>query len=41
MLDNYLPAVLSVIYGNELSKDAVRLVEPRRDAPDESLRGDA
>jgi len=33
--------VLSVIYGNELPKDAVRHVEPQRDAPDESPRGDA
>jgi len=41
MLDNYLPAVLSVIYGNELPKDAVRHVEPRRDASDENPRGDA
>jgi hypothetical protein len=27
MLDMYLPAILSVIYGNELPKDAVRCVE--------------
>ena len=27
MLDRYVPAVLSVIYGNELAKDAVRCVE--------------
>jgi hypothetical protein len=27
MLDMYLPAVLSVIYGNELPKDAIRCVE--------------
>lgn len=27
MLDTYLPAVLSVIYGNELPADAVRCVE--------------
>jgi hypothetical protein len=27
MLDRYLPAILSVIYGNELPKDAVRIVE--------------
>ena len=27
MLDLYLPAVLSVIYGNELPKDAIRCVE--------------
>ena len=30
MLDMYLPAVLSVIYGNELPKDAIRCVEARR-----------
>ena len=29
MLDMYLPAVLSVIYGNELPKDAIRCVEAR------------
>ena len=29
MLDHYLPAVLSVIYGNEVPKDAVRCVEAR------------
>ena len=27
MLDTYLPAVLSVVYGNELPADAVRCVE--------------
>lgn len=27
MLDRYLPAFLSVIYGNELPKDAIRTVE--------------
>lgn len=27
MLDQYLPAVLSVIYGNELPEEAIRLVE--------------
>ena len=27
MLDRYLPAVLSVIYGNEVPKDAIRCVE--------------
>jgi hypothetical protein len=27
MLDRYLPAILSVVYGNELPKDAVRSVE--------------
>ena len=30
MLDMYLPAVLSVIYGNELPKDAIRCVEGDR-----------
>jgi len=30
MLDMYLPAVLSVIYGNEPPKDAIRCVEARR-----------
>ena len=30
MLDMYLPAVLSVIYGNELPKDAIRCVEGGR-----------
>jgi hypothetical protein len=30
MLDLYLPAILSVIYGNELPEDAVRQVEPVR-----------
>lgn len=30
MLDTYLPAVLSVIYGNELPKDAVRHADPGR-----------
>lgn len=30
MLDMYLPAVLSVIYGNELPKDAIRCVEAER-----------
>jgi hypothetical protein len=30
MLDIYLPAVLSVIYGNELPKDAIRCVEAGR-----------
>lgn len=28
LLDRYLPAVLSVIYANELPKDAIRVVEP-------------
>ena len=27
LLDRYLPAVLSVIYGNELPRDAIRSVE--------------
>lgn len=30
MLDMYLPAVLSVIYGNELPEDAIRCVEAGR-----------
>ena len=30
MLDMYLPAILSVIYGNELPKDAIRCVEAGR-----------
>ncbi len=30
MLDTYLPAVLSVIYGNEPPADAVRQAEPKR-----------
>jgi hypothetical protein len=34
MLDIYLPAVLSVIYGNELPKDAIRHVEPVRQSVD-------
>lgn len=29
MLDMYLPAVMSVIYGNELPQDAIRCVEAR------------
>ncbi len=40
MLDIYLPAVLSVIYGNELPADAIRNVEPARPGSDES-EGDA
>jgi hypothetical protein len=32
MLDMYLPAVMSVIYGNELPQDAIRCVEARRGA---------
>ena len=35
MLNQYLPAFLSVIYGNELPKDAIRQVEPRGPGPDE------
>ena len=30
MLDIYLPAILSVIYGNELPKDAIKHAEPGR-----------
>jgi hypothetical protein len=41
MLNTYLPAVLSVIYGNETPKDAIRFVEgPRSGTPDETS-GDA
>ena len=36
MLDMYLPAVLSVIYGNELPKDAIRCVEGGRCGGDET-----
>lgn len=39
MLNTYLPAVLSVIYGNELPKDAVRHAEPGRFGVDESKSG--
>jgi hypothetical protein len=41
MLNIYLPAVLSVIYGNELPKDAVRHAEPGRYVSDENERGEA
>lgn len=40
MLDLYLPAVLSVIYGNELPKDAIRCVEAGFTNPGESQHGD-
>lgn len=30
MLDMYLPAILSVVYGNEMPKDAIRQVETRQ-----------
>jgi hypothetical protein len=40
MLNTYLPAVLSVIYGNELPKDAVRHAEPGRFGVDESEGGE-
>ena len=40
MLDLYLPAVLSVIYGNELPKDAIRCVEAGFVGPGESSQGD-
>ncbi len=30
MLDIYLPAVLSVVYGNELPQEAIRCVEPKQ-----------
>jgi hypothetical protein len=36
MLDTYLPAVLSVIYANELPADAVRQVEPKRSKSDDA-----
>jgi len=39
MLDMYLPAVLSVIYGNELPKDAIRCVEAGRCGGGESEGG--
>ena len=39
MLDMYLPAVLSVIYGNELPKDAIRCVEAGRCGGGESECG--
>jgi hypothetical protein len=41
MLNMYLPAFLSVIYGNEPPKDAVRQVEPPRRAPDSDAETDA
>jgi hypothetical protein len=40
MLNTYLPAILSVIYGNELPKDAVRHAEPGRFGVDESESGE-
>ncbi len=40
MLDTYLPAILSVIYGNELPGDAVRHAEPERFGVDESESGE-
>ena len=36
MLNSYLPAILSVIYGNELPKDAILCVEGRKPSPDET-----
>ena len=42
MLDMYLPAILSVIYGNELPKDAIRCAEAGRcesKEPGENERG--
>jgi hypothetical protein len=36
MLDRYLPAVLSVIYGNELPQDAIRHVEQSEATQDDS-----
>jgi hypothetical protein len=41
MLDLYLPALLSVIYGNELPQDAVRHADPRRFGADEQPAPDA
>ena len=41
MLDLYLPAILSVIYGNELPGDAIRHVEPARKANDPEPDTDA
>ena len=40
MLNIYLPAILSVIYGNELPKDAVMQAEPGRYVSDENQHGD-
>ena len=40
LLDIYLPAILSVIYGNELPKDAIRCAEAGRDGFGEA-EGDA
>ena len=39
MLDRYLPAILSVIYGNELPKDAVKCVETGCGGAESSERG--
>jgi hypothetical protein len=36
MLNVYLPVILSVIYGNELPKDAIRCVEGRHDGMDQA-----
>jgi hypothetical protein len=41
MLNIYLPAVLSVIYGNELPKDAVKQAEPSRRPPEENQHGES
>lgn len=40
MLDMYLPAFLSVIYGNELPKDAIRCVEAGRCGHSEAEGGE-
>ena len=40
MLNAYLPAVLSVIYGNELPQDALRHAEPGLFGVDESDNGE-
>jgi len=41
MLNLYVPAILSVIYGNELPKDAVGCVEAGRRGASETDRGEA
>jgi hypothetical protein len=40
MLNTYLPAILSVIYGNELPKDALKQAEPGRFHVDEGDAGE-
>ena len=41
MLNMYLPAFLSVIYGNELPKEAIRQAEPPRRAPETGAESDS